>query len=148
MRTETPARTADFAVHSYTCPAIQAQEKRPQRAKETTMKHPSMKALLSGLMLTAVCATAGAAGAYPTQQIQLIVPFGPGSGTDLIARVVSEKLEQQMGVPIVVENREGAGGVIGTTHVTRARPDGYTVVMASNAITIAPHLYASPPYDP
>lgn len=112
------------------------------------MKHPSMKALLSGLMLTAVCATAGAAGAYPTQQIQLIVSFGPGSGTDLIARVVSEKLEQQMGVPIVVENREGAGGVIGTTHVTRARPDGYTVVMASNAITIAPHLYASPPYDP
>jgi len=112
------------------------------------MKRVSLKAMLCSVTLALACGAATAADTFPTRKIQLVVPFGPGSGTDQIARVVAAQLEQQLNVPVVVENREGAGGVIGTTHVTKSAPDGYTVVMASNAITIAPHLYAQPPYDP
>lgn len=111
------------------------------------MKLRLIRTMLVGLTF-AVSGTALADDAFPSKQIQVVVPFGPGSGTDLIARVVAERLERQMKVPIVVGNREGAGGIIGTSHVVKAPADGYTMVMASNAITIAPHLYAQPPYNP
>jgi len=81
--------------------------------------------------------------------VTFVVPFAPGGGTDITARTVAAKLSQQWGQGIVVENRGGAGGVIGTDVVAKARPDGYTLLIANVGITsINPALYAKLPYDP
>jgi tripartite-type tricarboxylate transporter receptor subunit TctC len=90
-----------------------------------------------------------AAQDYPTRPITLIVPFPAGGGVDAVARIVADKLGQALGQPIVVDNRGGAGGVIGTRLAARAAPDGYTLVMAHTGTTsINPTLYANPGYDP
>lgn len=85
---------------------------------------------------------------YPTMPIRLIVPIGPGAGTDIIARVVADQLSAQMNSPWVVENRAGGGGVLGAVSVAQSSPDGYTLLMASNLMVIAPLLHAKKPYDP
>ena len=77
----------------------------------------------------------------------MIIPFGAGSATDLIPRIVFEQLSPQLGQPIVVENRVGAGGTLGTGAVAKADPDGYTLLAHSNAHTISPAIYANLPYD-
>ncbi len=98
--------------------------------------------------LLALCvSTAVLAQGYPSRPIKLIVPFGPGSGSDLLARVLGERLTEQLKQPVVVENREGAGGLIGAGVAAKSPPDGYTIVLVSNAITIAPQLQANPPFD-
>ena len=77
----------------------------------------------------------------PTKPIKLIVPYPPGGASDVAARTLSERVGQKLGQPVVVENRAGAGGILGTDAVYRADPDGYTVLLgASDAISIAPHL--------
>jgi len=103
-------------------------------------------ARLIALFALAASTTALAQG-YPTRPIKLIVPFGPGSGSDLLARVLAERLTEQMKQPVVVENREGAGGLIGAGLAAKSPADGYTIVLVSNAITIAPQLQANPPFD-
>ena len=91
---------------------------------------------------------AGAQAAYPTRPIRMIVPWPPGQATDLIGRVVGQRVSEQMGQPIVPENRAGAGGMIGTEAAAKATPDGYTVLMGSTGpITTAP-LVQRTPYDP
>jgi tripartite-type tricarboxylate transporter receptor subunit TctC len=86
---------------------------------------------------------------YPTRPITLIVPFPAGGGVDAVARIVADKLSHALGVPIVIDNRGGAGGVIGTRLAARAAPDGYTLVMSHTGTTsINPTLYANPGYDP
>lgn len=87
------------------------------------------------------------AEAWPARPLRVIVPVGAGSTTDIIPRLVFEQLSPQVGQPIVVENRVGAGGTIGTAQVARADPDGYTVLAHGSAITIAPALYAGLAYD-
>ena len=77
----------------------------------------------------------------------MIVALGPGGGTDVTGRIVSQKLSEQMGVPVVVENRPGAGTVIGTEVAAKAAPDGYTLVTASPELSINPSLQAKLPYD-
>ena len=90
-----------------------------------------------------------AAQDYPTRAITLIVPFPAGGGVDAVARITADKLSQALGQPIVIDNRGGAGGVIGTRLAARAAPDGYTLVMAHTGTTsINPTLYANPGYDP
>ena len=90
-----------------------------------------------------------AAQDYPTRPITLIVPFPAGGGVDAVARITADKLSQALGQPIVIDNRGGAGGVIGTRLAARAAPDGYTLVMAHTGTTsINPTLYANPGYDP
>jgi len=89
-----------------------------------------------------------AQGAYPNRPIRLVVPFAAGSGTDLIARAVTPKWSELLGQPIVVENRPGASGNIGTEFVTRSAPDGYTLILASNNFAINPVLFSKVPYDP
>ena len=112
-----------------------------------------MKSLLRGvvaslaLSLCAAWAPQAVAQGYPSKPIKILVPFGAGSGSDLIARIVADKLAEQMKVAVVVENREGAGGVIGTQIAARSAPDGYTLVMVSNVVAIAPLLYTTAPYD-
>ena len=88
------------------------------------------------------------AQAYPTKPITFIVPFAPGGNTDVAARLVANGLGQQMGQQVVVVNRSGAGGVIGTDSVAKAAPDGYTVLVGHiGALTINPAIYEKLPYD-
>src|SRR5438093_12294694 len=85
---------------------------------------------------------------HPSRPIKIVVAFPAGGGADLAARVVGQKLSESLGQPVVVENRAGANGNIGAEAVARAAPDGYTIVMGSNAnITTNPHLMALS-YDP
>ena len=85
---------------------------------------------------------------YPTKPITLIVPFPAGGGVDVIGRIVADKLAAALGQPVVIDNRGGAAGVIGTRVAARAAPDGYTLVMAtSGSIAINPNLYANPGYQ-
>src|SRR5712664_3600293 len=85
---------------------------------------------------------------WPAKPVTFVVPFAPGGGTDITARTVAAKLSQKWGQSIVVENRGGAGGVIGTDVVAKARPDGYTLLIANVGITsINPALYPKLPYD-
>jgi tripartite-type tricarboxylate transporter receptor subunit TctC len=96
---------------------------------------------------TAAARTANAQGSYPNRPIRLIIPWPPGQATDLMGRVVSQKVSEQIGQPIVPENRAGAGGMIGTDAAAKAAPDGYTVLMGSTGpITTSP-LVQRTPYD-
>lgn len=81
---------------------------------------------------------------YPTKPIRFVVPYPPGGGTDIIARIVQEKLTQALGQPIIIENRGGAGGAVGTEAVAKSAPDGYTILFTLSSHTINPLLYKLP----
>ena len=108
----------------------------------------------STVLAAAAIALAGLAAAealaqpFPNRPIKIIVPFGPGGFTDVAARILQKELAPAIGQPIVIENKPGAGSTIGTSEVSKAQPDGYTLVMISTAHVISPHLYKSIPYDP
>ncbi|HLH90497.1 MAG TPA: tripartite tricarboxylate transporter substrate binding protein [Xanthobacteraceae bacterium] len=88
-----------------------------------------------------------AADAYPTRPIRLIVPYPPGGGTDIVARILGEKLQASLGQPFVIDNRGGAGGVVGTELAAKAAPDGYTLVLVPTSHVINPSIHAHLPYD-
>lgn len=89
------------------------------------------------------------AQSYPSKPIKVIVPYAAGGAADITARVVTQKMSENMGVPIVVDNRPGANGMIGTEAVVKAAPDGYTLLLvASGPLVVNPALYAKVPYDP
>ena len=99
--------------------------------------------------IATIGATAACAEDYPSKPIRLIVPFPPGGGTDILARVVAKKVGESNHWTIVVENRPGAGGNIGVDAVAKAAPDGYTLVMGQTSnLAINPTLYKKLPYDP
>jgi tripartite-type tricarboxylate transporter receptor subunit TctC len=93
------------------------------------------------------CASLVQAQTYPTRPIRLIVPFGAGSGTDVVARVLAPKLSDSMGQQVVVDNRTGAGGIVGTDIVAKAQPDGHTLLFALSSHAINASLYSKLPYD-
>ena len=97
----------------------------------------------------AFCAAtaARAQDAYPNQQIRILCPFPAGGGTDLTARLLAEYLRKTFGQPVVVENRTGASGMIGTDAAAKSKPDGYTLLVASGEIAVNPHLYPKMAYD-
>jgi len=96
-----------------------------------------------------VAATAAGQAAYPDKPIKLVVPFAPGGASDLTARTLAQKMGDLMGQPIVVENKLGANGAIGTESVAKAAPDGYTILLTDRgSLTVNPALYAKLPYDP
>jgi tripartite-type tricarboxylate transporter receptor subunit TctC len=99
-------------------------------------------AALSGVMLVAAAAflPVFAAEAYPTKPIRLIVPFPPGGGSDLFGRMIASGLADQLGQQVVVDNRGGAGGIVGTELASKAPPDGHTVVLIAGSFTIYPSL--------
>src|SRR5262249_9345380 len=102
-------------------------------------------ALAAACLIAALVAVA--AQDWPSRPIRVVVPFGAGSATDLVPRILFLALSPQFGQPIVVENRGGAGGTLGTAAVAKADPDGYTLLGHSNAFSVAPAIYANLPYD-
>ena len=97
----------------------------------------------------ALCAaqTAAWAQGWPAKSVRIVVPFTPGSGTDIMARTVSEKLSAQLGQPVLIENRPGAGGTIGAGLVAKADPDGYMILVHSSSYTVTPSTYKNLSYD-
>jgi len=104
------------------------------------------RAVIGAACLLSMQAVASAQS-WPARPIRAIIPFGAGSATDIVPRIVFEQLSSQLGQPIVVENRTGAGGTLGTSAVAKADPDGYTLLAHSNAFSVAPAIYANLPYD-
>jgi tripartite-type tricarboxylate transporter receptor subunit TctC len=92
--------------------------------------------------------TLSSAENWPTKPIKVIVPYSPGSATDIIPRTIFAKVQEQLGQPIIVENRPGASTTIGTSAVAKAETDGYTILVTSSAYTIVPLTVANVPYDP
>ena len=87
--------------------------------------------------------------AYPTKPVRIVVAFAPGGGTDIVARVMAQKFTEWLGQPVVVENRAGANGNIGTDYVAKSPPDGHVLLMTTNApVAINPHLYKKLPFNP
>lgn len=119
--------------------AVRAREQEFHKMRVTTM------------MLCAAILAAGVdsvlAQAYPSRPIRVIVPFPPGAYTDFVARLVGQKLNENWGQPVVVENRPGAGGNIGADAVAKAEPNGYTLLMGTIASAISVSLYRKLPYD-
>lgn len=100
------------------------------------------------LLILVAAAPSAMADTWPSKSIKAVVPFGAGSATDIIPRIVFEQLQSQLGQTIVVENRGGAGGTIGALQVVKSDPDGYTWLVHSSAHTVAPALYSSLPFKP
>jgi tripartite-type tricarboxylate transporter receptor subunit TctC len=106
-----------------------------------------MKRTLLVTVLLAIT-TGVASAAYPTRPIRLIVPYAPGGSSDIIARLYGQRLTETMGQTFVVDNRPGAGGVIGTSLLAKSTPDGYTLILQDMPHTINPAVYGEVPYDP
>lgn len=107
-----------------------------------------MKIFLSLLIaLASIASGAASAQGWPARPLRLIVPFPPGGSTDIATRPVADKLSQALGQSVVVENRAGAGGNIGTELVAKSAPDGYTVLIATDAVASNPHIYKNLGYQ-
>src|SRR5438067_3478567 len=107
-----------------------------------------MRAIYLGLCIAAAAATA-AAQDFPNRPVRIVVPYPPSGNVDITARTISPAFGEALGQPIVIDNRAGAGGTIGTNAVAKSPPDGYTLVLGSSAtITAGPAVYKHPPYDP
>jgi tripartite-type tricarboxylate transporter receptor subunit TctC len=103
----------------------------------------------AALFVTSVAWTATAQNTYPTRPIRLIAPFAPGGPSDTLARLMSQKLNESLGQPVIVDNRPAAAGVVGFEMVAKSVPDGYTVLLGSSGgLTMNPSLYAKLPYEP
>jgi tripartite-type tricarboxylate transporter receptor subunit TctC len=103
-----------------------------------------MMLVLSGLLLT----SAVHAETWPSRLIKATIPFGAGSAADVVPRLVLDRVAAELGQPIVIENRAGAGGTVGTAAVAKADPDGYTILATSSALTIAPAIFPGLTFDP
>jgi tripartite-type tricarboxylate transporter receptor subunit TctC len=115
------------------------------------MTNSARRILLATIGLLLACGGAlaqPATGAYPTKPIRLILPFPPGGGTDILGRIIAERLTTNLGQPVVIENRGGAGGNVGAEAAAKSPPDGYTIVLVAPSLAISPSLYAKLNYDP
>jgi tripartite-type tricarboxylate transporter receptor subunit TctC len=109
----------------------------------------SRRVTLAFALTTALAMSAARADEYPSHPIRLIVPYAPGGAADGVARIIAKRVGETIGQPIVIENRGGAGSIIGTDLVNRSDPDGYTLLLGqSGPIAINPAVYKQLPYDP
>ena len=107
--------------------------------------------MVAGIAAVAWCvvvSTAALAQAYPSKPVRMILPFPPGGPTDIVGRLVAQKLSEQLGQSVISDSRPGASGNVGLELASKAPPDGYTIVLASPVISLSPHLYAKLNYDP
>src|SRR5437660_2300312 len=111
------------------------------------MKMTTLLFALAAFSLFAVSAD-DARAAYPEKTIRIVVPFAPGGGTDIIARTLAQEMAKDLGATIIIENKPGAGTIIGTQTVAAGEPDGYTLLMGTFANAVNPSLNAKLPYDP
>ena len=101
------------------------------------------------VVAAAVLFAAPALAQFPSKPIRVVVPFGAGSSTDIVMRIIAQPLGQALGQPIVVDNKPGADGAIGAVDAMRAAPDGHTIFLATNSpLSAAPHLKKTLPYHP
>jgi len=100
-----------------------------------------ISALVAGALIAIAASPAAHAQAYPSKPIRFVLPFPPGGGTDILGRILAQKLSEQVGQPVVPENRPGAGGNVGTEYASRQPADGYTIVICSPSLAISPALY-------
>jgi tripartite-type tricarboxylate transporter receptor subunit TctC len=104
-------------------------------------------AMVAGVLPGAVAAQTKPAQAFPTKPVRIVVPYAPGGGLDILARMISQPLNERWGVPVIVDNRPGASGMVGSQIVARSAPDGYTLAMCSVEFLTAPLVYRQSPYD-
>lgn len=104
--------------------------------------------LLSAVCLATAAIMPAVAQQYPTKPIKLILPFPTGGATDVMSRILAEKLTSRLGQPVIVENKPGAGTMLASEFVAKAPADGYTLLMAASSLVIAPSLYSKVNYDP
>jgi len=114
--------------------------------RTTTSRRAAMAAIVTTVAATAL--PAWGQGDYPSKPVKLVVPYGAGGGTDQIARLISTKLSQRRGQPVVVENKPGAGTVLGSDYAARQPADGYTLLLTTSGLTSAPFMVAKLPFDP
>ena len=107
-----------------------------------------MVRLIALVLCSLFVAAAGAQDAYPSRPLKFILPFPPGGGTDILGRVIAERLSASLGQPVVTENRGGAGGNVGAEAAAHSAPDGYTIVLVAPSLAISPSLYSKLNYDP
>lgn len=113
------------------------------------MRFSIIRVIAAAGVLAALAVSQAHAQAWPQKPIRLVVPFGPAGGTDVLARLLAQKMSEGLGQPVVVENKAGAGGSVGTAEVAKAAPDGYTILLGTSSTHgINPSLYPKLPYDP
>ena len=111
---------------------------------------PFLAMLAAGLLASPVLAqqaTQQSAQAYPNRPLRMVIPWPPGQATDLVGRVVAQRLSDVLGQQVIADNRPGAGGAIGTDIVAKAAPDGYTLLHVTGSLVINPRIYRKLPYD-
>ncbi len=101
----------------------------------------------AGIALLACVPTLAAAQNYPSGPVRVVVPFPPGGGTDIFARAMAQKLNEAWGVPVIVENRGGANGTIGSAYVAKSTPDGQTALVVPSGFAVNPSIYPKLPFD-
>src|SRR3954465_7482068 len=106
-----------------------------------------MVRLIALVLCSIFVSAAGPQEAYPSRPVRFILPFPPGGGTDILGRVIAERLSANLGQPVVTENRGGAGGNVGAEAAARSAPDGYTIVPVAPSLAISPTLYSKLNYD-
>lgn len=107
----------------------------------------SLATLIALALGAAAPISAARAADYPTRPVTVVVPYAPGGQTDAFARIMAEALRESLGQPVIVDNKPGAGTMIGSEYVARAAPDGYTILVATPGVVVAPSLYNSTKYD-
>ncbi len=113
------------------------------------MKTSSARWVIASFWLMMLMTGLAAAQTYPARPVRVIVPFPPAGAADIVARAITQEMSKAWGAQVVVDNRAGAGGLIGAEQAARAAPDGYTLLFASaSPMTVSPHLTAKPPYHP
>lgn len=128
--------------------AVRKHEKAPSVHGGATRRKFRQHCLGVSLLLSLLCAPSAVhSQAFPSKPIRLVVPFQAGGGNDLLARIISQKFLEKWGQPVIVDNRPGAGGNVGADFVAKAAPDGYTILLATNTLTMNPFFLARMPFD-
>ncbi len=113
------------------------------------MKHPIQKILAAAIVASVSAASSAAIADFPERPVTMVVPFSPGTSTDTVSRLIAKVMSDELGQPVVVENRAGAGGSVGTSEVVKAAPDGYSIAMGTvGTLAINKSIFKDLPYDP